>query len=51
MDVANGNNAGATICLTYIRVGDQVIEYFKRVATSHELIEVPLNRLKDFMGF
>ena len=39
MDVVNGNNAGATICPTYIRVSNEVIEYFKRVAASYELIE------------
>ncbi len=29
--------------ITDIGVGDQVIEYFKRIGASHELIEVAFN--------
>jgi hypothetical protein len=48
MDVENGNNAGAIICLTYIRVGKEVIECFKRVDASYELLEVPLRILNVY---
>jgi len=42
MDVVNENNAEAVICLTNIRIGDEVTEHFKCAEANHELIEVPL---------